>query len=294
MDAHKLRCFIAVIEKGSVSAAAEALHMTQPPLSMLLKKLENDLDVSLFKREANKLVPTATGKLFYKRAKEILANMESVKREIIETNLKHKETIRIGCSTAASLFVIPNVLDKIKDNERNFVTHVHEGETAYLIQRLRDHQLDLVLARSHYTGTDLESKIILSEPLLVALPKSHHLASNKSIQISDLKNENFLLHHSPTGKGISDAIIQACNKNGFQPNVTYWGIETLPMLLMVEKKLGIAFAPKRFKQLEAFTEVILKPVSFPSIKTNLSLITLKNHKPSELTKRFIKTIIEFQ
>ena len=89
-------------------------------------------------------------------------------------------------------------------------------------------------------------------------------------------------------------IIQACKENGFQPNVTYWGIETLPMLLMAQKKLGIAFAPKHFELLKAYPEVILKPISFPSINTSLSLITLKNQRRFTLMNQFIEAIREYQ
>ena len=112
--------------------------------------------------------------------------------------------------------------------------------------------------------------------------------------MGDLKEEKFLLHHSPTGTGISNMIIQACKENGFQPNVTYWGIETLTMLLMVQKKLGIAFAPKHFELLKAYPEVILKPISFPSINTSLSLITLKNQRRFTLMNQFIEAIREYQ
>ncbi len=291
MDTHKLKCFVAVIEKRSVSAAADALHMTQPPLSMLIKKLEEELQVSLFIREANKLTPTITGELLYSRAKEILANMNSVKRELIESNSQQKETIRIGCSTSASLFVIPSILEQLNQKEKDLITQVQEGETSYLVQRLRDRQLDFVLARSNYTGADIITQTILSEPLVVAIPKNHPLSSNKSIHIEELRNEKFLLHHSHMGTGISDSIIEACNENGFQPNVIYWGIETLPMLLMVQKNLGIAFAPKHFETLKLYPGVALKPISFPKIKTSLSLITLKKNKPTTLVEDFINLII---
>ena len=77
MDEHRLKCFVAVYEQGSVSAAATRLHMTQPPLSMLLRKLEGELGVGLFDRSGHRLAPTATGELFYLRAKAVELRLSS-------------------------------------------------------------------------------------------------------------------------------------------------------------------------------------------------------------------------
>ena len=86
MDLHKLRCFIAVVEEGSLSKAAEVLNMTQPPLSILMKKLEEELNVTLFERRNKRLLITDTGHLLYKRAKELISSSESIYQELVEQN----------------------------------------------------------------------------------------------------------------------------------------------------------------------------------------------------------------
>ena len=105
MDEHRLKCFIAVYEQGSVSAAAARLHMTQPPLSILLRKLEDELGVTLFDRSGHRLVPTATGELFYLRAKALQASVQAMRRELREAEQGARGTVHIGCATAASLFI---------------------------------------------------------------------------------------------------------------------------------------------------------------------------------------------
>lgn len=289
MDSHRLRCFVTVFEKRSVSAAAEALHMTQPPLSILLKKLEQELGVDLFDRSANRLHPTPTGELFYLRSKELLASMATISRELKETQAGARETLRIGCSTAASLFIFPQVMKEIAALGLPVTVHAHEGETDYLIQRLRDGNLDIAICRSQYNASDLESRSLMREPLLVALPPNHPLEKKRHIKLNDLRHENFILHSSPLGSGISDSLISACQASGFMPNVIYRGVETLPMLLMVKCGLGISFAPASFAKLDLAGLPNLVPLKNPEIQTHMNLITRKEGKQSE----FIRLFIEF-
>ncbi|NYT78409.1 LysR family transcriptional regulator [Alcaligenaceae bacterium] len=290
MDKRKLQCFVSVFEKGSVSAAAEALHMTQPPLSVMIRKLEDDLGVSLFNREANRLLPTPTGELFYRRAKELLTSMNAIHRELDESHNGSRGTVRVGCSTAASLFLIPAAMQEIADSKLNITVHVQEGETAYLVQRLRDGHLDLAICRSQYIAADIETCAVKTESLVVALPPGHPLASNASIRIADLKHETFFLHSAPSGRGISDTLIAACHAEGYSPKVAYWGIETLPMLLMVQRGLGIAFAPASFGELGLSGMPKLVPLRDPEIHTHLNLITLKQARTPATVQRFMGLI----
>ena len=251
MDERRLKCFIAVYEQGSVSAAAKRLHMTQPPLSILLRKLEDELGVTLFDRSTHRLAPTTTGDLFYLRAKTMLANLDSMRRELREAEQGARGTVHIGCATAASLFVMPSLMADLLAHELNITIHVHEGESSYSLQRLRERGLDLVISRSEYIAQELETRIILDEPLQVMLPPGHPKATNDRVSLKDLRDDRFLLHRSPLGTGISDLVLRACQQAGFIPNVVYWGGETLPMLLMAQRGMGVAFAPQSFAQLGA-------------------------------------------
>lgn len=145
MDEHRLKCFVAVYEQGSVSAAATRLHMTQPPLSMLLRKLEGELGVGLFDRSGHRLAPTATGELFYLRAKALLAQLQTMRRELREAEQGARGTVHIGCATAASLFVMPAVMEDLAACGLDITVDVQEGEAGHMLQRLRERGLDLII-----------------------------------------------------------------------------------------------------------------------------------------------------
>lgn len=290
MDEHRLKCFIAVYELGSVSAAAVRLHMTQPPLSILLRKLEDELGVGLFDRSGHRLVPTATGELFYLRAKALQASLQAMRRELLEAEQGSRGTVHIGCATAASLFIMPGVMEHIAASGLKITVHVHEGETGYMLQRLRERSLDLIICRSQYTAPELENQVLMDEPLLLALPPGHRLHDRAQVHIGELRDERFLLHSSLLGSGISDMLLRACQDAGFTPDVLYWGVETLPMLLMVQKGLGVAFAPQSFAHLGMQGLPRLVPLDDPALRTHLNIIWPR-HQPLPPAAERLKAII---
>lgn len=291
MDEHRLKCFVAVYEQGSVSAAAERLHMTQPPLSILLRKLEDELGVNLFDRSGHRLVPTATGELFYLRAKALQANLQAMRRELRETAQGSRGTVHIGCATAASLFIMPRVMEQLLASAMKITVHVHEGETGYLLQRLRERSLDLVICRSQFAAPELQNQEVMNEPLRVALPPQHPLCGQAQIALGALRAERFLLHSSLLGTGISDMLLRACQEAGFTPEMAYWGVETLPMLLMVQKGLGVAFAPDSFAQLGMQGLPVLVPLADAKLRTHLNMIWPRGHALPPAAERLKELIL---
>lgn len=288
MNAHQLRCFVTVVDCGSVSKAADVLHMTQPPLSILIRKLEAHHDVTLFDRVSNRLIPTQAGLLLYRRAKDLLASMQAIHAELQECHHGLRGIVTVGCATAASLFIIPKIMQEIQDQGLDITVQVHEGSTDFVVQKLRDRTFDVGICRSEYTAPDLRTVSLYKEPLMLALPSGHPLLKRDQVRLADLRDERFLMHRSNTGPGISSRLIESCQLAGFSPNVVYWGIETLPLLLMVEMGLGIGFAPWSFSTLQGSGLPKFVPINDPSMETQLNLITPVANVPSPVTKRFLE------
>ncbi|MFT4066492.1 LysR family transcriptional regulator [Paraburkholderia sp.] len=292
MDFHRLKCFVAVMEAGSLSKAAVELNMTQPPLSLQIRKLEDELGVTLFERVGKRLIPTDTAKLFFDRAKEILMSLSELSDELRESHAGLRGTVVVGCSTAASLFIIPEVMKRLQKDAEHIVVRVREGETNYVMNELRHQRVDVAIVRTIFQAEDLQVVTLFEEPLMLALPPRHPLTRKKRVTIGDLRNERFLLHATTHGQGISDQIIEQCHLNGFSPHVTYWGSETLPMLLMVRQGLGISFAPRSFRHIRSAVLPSLIAMSEPQLRTRLSLVTLKDRYRTAVTSRFLQTTSE--
>lgn len=287
MDLHRLNCFITIVEEGSVSKAAEKLKMTQPPLSIMVRKMEKELNVSLFDRTGRRLVLTRDGEFLYKKGKELLASAKSMVQELAEHKGGERGTVTAGCNTSASLFLIPDTISRLREEAPNVVIKVKEGNSSYILNELRNHRIDFGIVRTVFEAEDLQVSTLLSEPLLLAFPPSHPLAERESVSIKELERENFILPSSSHGSGMAEEIIEACQSNGFSPNVIYWGSETMPMLKMAMKGLGVTFAPACFNILNSDCLPRLVPLEETDIRTKLSLVMLRDQYQPATVSRFL-------
>lgn len=292
MDYEKLRYFIQVVEAESISKAAIALNMTQPPLSISIRKLEDELGVSLFTRKGKRLILTDTGRLLYERGKELVFSTQEIIKEVTEHDAGRHGIVTIGCSTIANVTIIPEVVKRLNERDIRITIRVLEGNTAFILEQLRLHNMDIGLVRNTFDKKDLHTTALLSEALFVALPPGHPLANNETVELKELGSENFLMPYTTLGYGISDSILEGCEAAGFTPNVIYWGTETFPMLNMVRENLGIAFAPSLFQNIKYIDLPPLVRLVNPSIDAKLNLVTLKNSVRKAATEQFLEVIKE--
>lgn len=293
MDMKKVKYFIEVVEQKSILKAAESLFMTQPPLSTAIRNLEKELGVELFERRGKRLKLTGTGEVFYQRAKELVDSTEEIKSELQCYDQGTKGTVKIGCSSIVNFLLIPKVMEKIHKRNLDFVIEVSEGNALFILDSLQQNELDVGIVRSVFKEKDITLKKLYDEPLMLALPFDHHLNHKKEpIHIADLKNEDFLMQSTTYGYNISELIIQECSAYGFYPNIVYWGTETLPILNMVQKGLGIAITPKSFAKLDHFKLPKLVELEKEELRSTLSIATYNRKVKKRSTDMFIQLLEE--
>lgn len=293
MDTIRLRYFVTVVEENSVTAAAKKLNISQPSLSIMIKKLEQELDVLLFKRENKSLVLTDFGDLLYKRAKNILVSVDEMLTELSEAKKGLRGEIKIGCSTAANLIIIPQIVENLQKTSPNMSIRVIEGNTKYISELLLSNQLDAAIVRTTFTQDIFETYSIITEPIVACMHKDHPLAQKVNLSLKDFANESFLLNTTTTGSGLSDYIIKKCKEVGFTPKVKYWGSQGLPMAILASKGVGVTFLPESYKYLPFCGGLpVFKEIESPELTTSLELITLKGRFKSIATEMFLQQVVE--
>lgn len=292
MDTNRLRYFITVVEEQGITQAANKLNITQPSLSIMIKKLETELGFQLFERKNKKLLLTDVGKLLYNRSKSIITKIDDTLIELNEASQGLRGEIRVGCSTAANLIVIPKIVEQLQKDSPNVIVRVIEGNAKYLSELLLSDQLDVAIIRTTFTKDIFETYSIIEEPVVACLHQQHPLLEKKKLNLADFENEPFLLNTTTTGTGLSDYIIKKCQEVGFTPTVKYWGGQGLPMLILANKGVGVTFLPKSFQNLP-FTGglPIFKEIDSPRLTSQLELITLKNRYKSKVTDIFLKQVV---
>ncbi|WP_042349428.1 LysR family transcriptional regulator [Bacillus massiliigorillae] len=294
MDINRLRYFATVVEEQGVSAGAQKLNISQPSLSIMIKKLEDELGVLLFKREKKRLILTNAGDLLYKRSKHIIAAVDNMLVELDEASKGIRGEIKVGCSTAANLTVIPRIVETLHKNAPHITVRVIEGNTKFIAEQLLSNQLDAAIVRTSFSDDIFETYSIVTEPIVACLHRDHPFVKKKYLQLKDFAEEDFLLNTTTTGSGLSDYILKMCKQSGFTPKVKYWGTQGLPMMILASKGVGVTFLPKSYMLLP-FIEGMpaFKEIQSPNLQSSLELITLKDRIKSTATEHFIQQVIQF-
>ena len=182
-----LRNFVEIAREGSMTAAAEALHISQPTLSVQMKNLEKELGKSLFQKQGRNIVLTEEGFLLRKRAEDILDMVDKTYAEFQEMNILDGGDIRIGCAESYLIRHLANTIKQLRQDYPRLYYHITSGDTDVVLERLDRGILDFAilveppnLARYHYIelpGRDTWG---------VVMPRKHPLAQKKAIAFRDL------------------------------------------------------------------------------------------------------------
>jgi DNA-binding transcriptional LysR family regulator len=188
MDIRTMQYYLAVVREGTISAAAEALHVAQPSLSRQMKDLEEELGVSLFERGNRKITLTEEGMVLRKRAEEMVRLMQMTEEEISSIKNHISGSVRIGAGESISFHYLSRAAASLAEEHPDIRFHITSGDTQDLMDELQNGLIDFAVI-----FTDVDHTLYQSLPLPaedgfgVLMPKDSPLAEKDVIHWSDLK-----------------------------------------------------------------------------------------------------------
>jgi DNA-binding transcriptional LysR family regulator len=254
MELRHLRYFVAVAEEGHVTRAAERLGIQQPPLSQQIQSLERELDAQLFRRKPRGVELTPAGRALYDEAKAILARTEEAVAATKRAARGEAGRIGIGFTSSASFHpFVPRTIRAFRETHPLVALALEESGTSELVGALRSQAIDAAFVRSPFgESVDLTVRPLLDEPMVAALPSGHPLSTaNEPLPLAALAGEIFILYRRPVGPGLHDAIIAACDRAGFSPQIGQEAPRMLSTLSLVAAGLGVTVVPASMSRLEA-------------------------------------------
>lgn len=246
MDIHKLNAFVAVVEESNISRAAVRLHMQQPPLTRLIKSLEEELDTTLLKRLPRGVEVTEAGKVLYQEAITILAHAQSIPKRVKNIAQGLEGQLNIGFTNSAGLHpFLPAVLRQFREQFPAVAIHLEEDSSSALTDAVINEKLDIVFLRKPAPiHAEVQSLHVLDEPLIVALPNNHPLASQEgAIRLVDLEPYEFVLYRRLAGQDLFDNILANCYQAGFNPNIVQEAPRLTSSLNLIAAGIGLSIVP---------------------------------------------------
>lgn len=208
MTLTELRYIVALARERHFGRAAEACFVSQPTLSVAVKKLEDELGVSLFERRANEVTVTALGERVIEQAQRVLEETEALKQLAIQGKDQLSAPLRIGAIYTIGPYLLPHLIPALRKRAPKMPLLVEENFTAVLTERLRRGDLDAIIISLPYEEPGVLTLPLYDEPFVVALPADHPWTKKKTVKATELPDENLLLLGS--GHCFRDQVLKVC------------------------------------------------------------------------------------
>lgn len=285
MNFRQLKYFIAVAEELHFARAAARVHISQSPLSQQMKLLERHLGVTLFERDRRKVTLTPAGAEYLKHAKGMLNSAEVAARSARQAALGEIGPVRLGYSISALYSsVVLNAVMEFRCLYPKVDIHFTEPTTRSSIRALLAGEVDAAFVRGplpkHVAKWEADQVILLvTEPLLVAIPKRHRMADFPSVSISDLRGEPLLAISNRLGTALNERLAQVFSNENYEPHVVMETQEFSSLLGMVRAGVGVGIVPAAVAE-HGSAYVNFRPLNAAGAQIELYMLLPKEPLPA--------------
>ena len=246
MDLRHLRFFVAVAEELHFTRAAARERVAQPHLSQEIRRLEREIGVQLFVRDRRRVNLTAAGKAFLAQARSVLAGAAEAVRAAQRAGRGETGSLRIGFASSVGFGsgVLTDAIRRYRAARPDVEVLVHEMNSKEQVEAIGNGQLDIgLLHPPRPVEPGLQIETLLAVPLAVALPEGHRLARRRTVALSELAGEAWILFPRWLALGLHDDVMAACAAAGFAPRIVQETTRVTSMLSLVASGFGVSLVP---------------------------------------------------
>ncbi len=291
MTLQQLEYVVALADHRHFVRAAESCHITQPTLTMQLKKLEDEIGFQLFDRTKKPIELTPTGELVVMKAREILRETILLKDLVIQERDSLKGEFRIGVIPTVAPYLVPRFLNTFVKQNPNTQLIIQELQTHEIVQALKSDQLDIGIAATPLEERNIRELALYYEPFLLYGFEGHHSLTKEEVEVDNLATNDLLLLSQ--GHCFREQALAVCNdaqqgkeKRGF--HYESGSIEALTAL--VDQQMGITLVPELAitKQIK---KVNIRRFKAPEPSREISLVVLNSFAKEQLLTALHESIL---
>ena len=254
MELRQIRYFTVLAAELSFTRAAQKLHVSQPPLSFQIARLEAELGARLFTRTSRSVVLSEAGKAFLPHAQAVLARLDEARSHVQRVATGLQGRVQVGLAGSHFLGPFPKFIQQFRLLRPDLEVALQEMTPVEHLQALRDGRLDLCVSRNALNAPGAQGEISASllwrDPVVVALPPGHRLSARSSLKLAELKDEDFVFLRLESS-AFAVRTFDACVLAGFAPHIVQQVVEIPATLNLVAAGLGVALVPTSMALLRA-------------------------------------------
>lgn len=278
MTLTELRYLVALADTGHFRKAAEQCNVSQPTLSIAIKKLEGELGISLFERSRQKVTVTPTGERIVEQAKTVLQESKNLITMAEQGKDPLGSMLSVGAIYTVGPYLFPHLVSNLQQLAPGMPLFIEESYTASLRVKLSSGELDAIFVALPFTETDVVCREIYDEPFVVLMSEDHPLATNKEIDPAVIAEHRVLL----LGEGhcFRDQVLEACpglqqaiRSDYAQGHAVVEGSSLETLKHMVASGLGITVLPKTAADVVTYGDrsLAVRPFVDPAPKRTIAL-----------------------
>ncbi len=247
LNFNHLNCFVAVAEELSFSRAATRLNMTQPPLTRQIQMLEHQVGATLLERSTRSVTLTAAGRTFLAEAKQIIDLTNTAGEKARRTEAGELGQLTISFVSCAIYQNLPSLIGKVEQLQSGVSISLREMSTAHQLEALRLRQVDLAVIRKSPLPQGVNSRLLLKEKFILAMPAEHPVAKQKNVTITHLHQQSFINYDATSWRPFHDMITMTLNSHGVVPKYIHSVSSTVAILSLINGNMGMALVPEHSK-----------------------------------------------
>jgi LysR family transcriptional regulator, transcription activator of glutamate synthase operon len=286
MDLRQLRYLVALADERHFTRAAAREHVAQPALSQQIRKLEEEVGVALVERTTRKVSITDAGELLVARARRILSECNAAHAELEALRGILTGHVSVGAMHTMGPVDVSLALAIFHQRHPGVELTVLEQSSEELAEMLRDDVLDLaylsVTERIESHGLGLHQ--LVSEEIVVILPRSHRLAKRSGVRMSELAGEQFISYRE--GSRLRELLNRAAREAGFDPQVMLESNESRRIRRLVARGMGVAILPRSDTE-GAGADVVVVKLDQPALTRDITLAWRQGRRHPPAVAEFI-------
>ena len=275
MTLQQLEYIVAVYRTRHFVKAAEACGVTQPTLSAMIQKLEAELDVKLFERSSQQVMPTAIGKVVVEQAWKVLNRARKLKDIVAEEKKSLTGTFRLGILPTIAPYLLPRFFPRLMRENSSLEIRVVEMKTADIRRAIDRGEIDAAVMVDTGDLDDYSLTTLFYEQFLAYVSPSDQLSAKKSIKTSDLSNE--LLWLLDEGHCFRDQLVKYCQLKAAKTSQSAYSLGSIETFMrIVENGQGVTFIPElATMQLTPTQKELVRPFAIPIPTREVVMATSK-------------------
>ncbi len=192
MNLRQIEAFKVVMENGTITRAAEVMHISQPAMTKLIQAFEKAAGFAAFERSQGRLLPTPEGLLLYRDVDRVFLAAQEIERSARDIQAMHKGALAVGAMPALASGFVQDVARHFVEKNPGIQLDIHTVPRNRLMDMLLSGKLDIALCHSVHDHPEIETEILARHPATCVLPKNHRLVDKREIEAKDLEGEPFI------------------------------------------------------------------------------------------------------